>query len=534
MDHESLFRKLYNAGIDGNLWNIIYSLHSNAVSAVKWEGGMSQTFQVQQGVRQGGILSADLYKLYVNDLLDRMLDSGIGGHIGDIPCNAPTCADDMTNLSETEMELQSLCDIAYDYSLMERYSLQPTKSVILPVHNGKRTKQPPVTHTWMLGEDKMPVVDVATHVGIKRSQKPTAEASIQENISKARKTLYGLMASSLYGNNGLDPATCVHLLKVYVIPVLLYGVEVQIPSEKACAPLDLMLKQTLKHILSLPNNTADPAPFILSGLIPAEGLIHLKALTFFGNICRLHDSSVERKIAERQLSIKCDTSNSWFITVKMLLVRYNLPCAFEVFNNTPSKQSWNKLVTTHVNEYWTDRIVACAELYSTLQHLSVADYRPGNLHPTAQTNTCCSREVTRTAVKLKILTGTYILQSNRAAFNKNEVDPTCLLCGRSSETLAHFILHCAALEEVRRDVLSDISVYLYNPCEVQFHMLSEEEQLQLLIDVGKTNVYQNCAYLRKFNVRAKYERLSRRLCFNLHERRFYLVSKLPVRKRDGL
>ena len=174
----------------------------------------------------------------------------------------------------------------------------------------------------------MPVVDVATHVGIKRSQKPTAEASIQENISKARKTLYGLMASSLHGNNGLDPATCVHLLKVYVIPVLLYGLEVQIPSEKACAPLDLMLKQTLKHILSLPNNTADPAPFILSGLIPAEGLIHIKALTFFGNICRLHDSSVERKIAERQLSIKCDTSNSWFITVKMLLVRYNLPCAF--------------------------------------------------------------------------------------------------------------------------------------------------------------------------------------------------------------
>ena len=86
-------------GIEGRLWNVIYSLHNNIVSAIKWEGQMSTPFKVTQGVRQGGILSADLYKVYVNDLLDRMLHSNIGGHIGNIPCNAPTCADDMSSLS---------------------------------------------------------------------------------------------------------------------------------------------------------------------------------------------------------------------------------------------------------------------------------------------------------------------------------------------------------------------------------------------------------------------------------------------------
>ena len=39
------------------------------------------------GVRQGGILSTDLYKLYINPLLDRLQDVGIGLKIGNINVN---------------------------------------------------------------------------------------------------------------------------------------------------------------------------------------------------------------------------------------------------------------------------------------------------------------------------------------------------------------------------------------------------------------------------------------------------------------
>ena len=42
---------------------------------VKWAGGRSDPFTIEQGVRQGGILSADLYKLYGNPLLNRLTNS---------------------------------------------------------------------------------------------------------------------------------------------------------------------------------------------------------------------------------------------------------------------------------------------------------------------------------------------------------------------------------------------------------------------------------------------------------------------------
>jgi hypothetical protein len=45
---------------------LIKSLHENAKSLVKWNGNISEPLNVNQGVRQGGILSTDLYKLYIN------------------------------------------------------------------------------------------------------------------------------------------------------------------------------------------------------------------------------------------------------------------------------------------------------------------------------------------------------------------------------------------------------------------------------------------------------------------------------------
>jgi hypothetical protein len=56
-----------------------------------------------------------------------------------------------------------------------------------------------------------------------------------------------------------------------------------------------------------------------------------------------------------------------------------------------------------------------------------------------------SRDVNRIPTKLKLLTGTYILQNNRAKYKNYTIDPTCLLCDSEAETPAHFILNCPAM-----------------------------------------------------------------------------------------
>ena len=62
--------------------------------------------------------------------------------------------------------------------------------------------------------------------------------------------------------------------------------------------------------ISLPATAADPESYILSGTLPAEEVTHQKALSLFGNIARLPDTSVERQLALRQLSVKSMSSSS--------------------------------------------------------------------------------------------------------------------------------------------------------------------------------------------------------------------------------
>ena len=97
-----MLRRVFLAGIDDGHWGLIKDLHENAKSVIKWEGNISQPFQVNQGVRQGGILSTNLYKLYINQLLNMYGTTGIGYRIGNISVNSTACADDIALISKEQ------------------------------------------------------------------------------------------------------------------------------------------------------------------------------------------------------------------------------------------------------------------------------------------------------------------------------------------------------------------------------------------------------------------------------------------------
>ena len=84
--------------------------------------------------------------------------------------------------------------------------------------------------------------------------------------------------------------------------------------------LDKFNKHNLKHILSLPITTAGLAVYKLSGTRPIEAMILQRVLTFFGNISRLPESSVENQLAVRQLTVKTLDNNSWFVAVVKLCI----------------------------------------------------------------------------------------------------------------------------------------------------------------------------------------------------------------------
>ena len=56
----------------------------------------------------------------------------------------------------------------------------------------------------------------------------------------------------------------------------------------------------------------------------------------------------------------------------------------------------------------------------------------------------------RITIKLKLVSGSYIFQSNRFKFNQSQIDATCLLCGEEDEDVEHFLLRCQLRKTTRQ------------------------------------------------------------------------------------
>ena len=168
----------------------------------------------------------------------------------------------------------------------------------------------------------------ATHLGIKRdtSSKFGVKLVVPDRIQTARKTVYALMWAGLYGMNGINPMVSIHMIKCFVLPRLLYGLDVIRLTKTDIKNLSTYFVQ------HLPVRTSTAAVLILAGQIQIEA--ELLKLSLFRNIAE-NKGSMENNIAFRKLAIKPEDSNSWFIQIVKVTEMYNLPSPRDILNPVP-------------------------------------------------------------------------------------------------------------------------------------------------------------------------------------------------------
>jgi hypothetical protein len=205
---------------------------------VRWNGQDSREYIVGQGVKQGSLISPHLYKLYINDLKD-LETSGLGLHIGSIYVGSPTCADDVTLITDETIQVQPLLDTAQEYADRHGYQLHPSKSTVTELVRRKKDTSADATEgpEWMLKGKTVTVTDNFTHLGMNWASSK-ARPDVEMNIKRARRAAYALLKVGLYGGNGLDPPAAIKILHTYVIPVLLHGLEATVLNRNDVATID--------------------------------------------------------------------------------------------------------------------------------------------------------------------------------------------------------------------------------------------------------------------------------------------------------
>ena len=490
----------------------------------------SREVTLKQGVGQGRIPSTEEYKLHLNDLLCTLESSSLGAHIGPFFVGSPTCADDVMLLADSPEDLQAQLSIVSAYSRRERYVINPTKTTITVYPGNNIKSNSNKISTWKLGSTEIHPTDSFTHLGISRkSGKLSPDELVSQRIQLAQRTCYALMGAGLHGTNGLSPVIAWRMYLTYVVPRLLYNLEVIKLTATQVTRIEQFHRSTLRAIQGLPVRTSSAITYLLLGALPIEATLHIRTLHLLGRIATNKDS-ILAQIGYRQLSLKDTDSNSWYIYCVKIAGKYGLPQIHDVFDGTVSPSRWRHLVKKTIQDHWEKALLSDAATKSTLAHIHISALTMNHPHPVWHYVAPNMRDTSRARIKSRLLTGTYTLQSSRAKFNKNSVDPTCPLCHTGTEDVTHMLVMCSALQDTRLRLLPNL-------LELVIDTTAREELVRNPVALTFAILDSNYSLAEGIIIRDQLEQWefnSRILCYYLHVNHTKLLmataEALPRRK----
>lgn len=347
-----LMVKLHKLGITGRLWSLINQCHQDTVSSIVVNQTRSEWFPVDQGVRQGGVLSTFLYLVYINDLIQALQHGSPNTGILNIPSSCPSLADDLSLIAVTPLALQKLLDIAYRYACKWRFMFNASKSCVLQFR-AQGAKLDTCNISWYLGPAIVSYERSYNHLGIIINGKCKLSDRIQEACNKGRKSYFAL---SDLGTPFLNPRTLTHLYKTIVLPTVLYGCELwNNMSYRDRNQLSTFQHFICKNSLNLPKLSRSDMCESYFDVLPICAEIDVRKLLFLGRLCRLNPKMLTKNIfLTRLFSYLHDLSTNqlgFIPDIMNVLHSYNLTDHMWTFLDDgffPEKPSWRKIVRDKV------------------------------------------------------------------------------------------------------------------------------------------------------------------------------------------
>ena len=210
--------------------------------------------------------------------------------------------------------------------------------------------------------------------------------------------------------------------------------------------------QTLQRLLRLHEKTPRSIVYFLAGSLPATAILHQRQMSLFSMICHLTQDPLHKHAKYALLnSLKC--SKSWFIQIRDICLKYDLPHPLELLAFPLSKLRLKQLVKTKTTEYWQYILSSEVLELSSLTHFNPHMHSLTFPHPLWTTAGSSSHEVDKATVLARMISGRYRTESLCRFWSDNR-QGYCLAdtCYNVVGDLEHLLVHCPALEAERNEL----------------------------------------------------------------------------------
>ena len=253
VDHILLGKLLLKRKLPPDLILFLMCYLRNQKARIVWKGEFGEYIHVQQGVRQGGIISPFLFKLYIDDILNEICNSHEGCRLGLMRMNVLAYADDIVLLANTRDQLDILYGILNRGMEERKLSINKNKTKCMIFNK----KSDIILNSFGLKEDNFEIVSECKYLG----------HIIQENLSDVKDVNFRL--GSFYGKfnwvyrnfKRISSDVVDFLLKSFCTPE--YGLTIwnlgEITNKPCFKTFTVAYSNALKKILGVPVSTSSHA-----------------------------------------------------------------------------------------------------------------------------------------------------------------------------------------------------------------------------------------------------------------------------------
>ena len=215
--HSGLFIRLMEREIPVQFLRLLISWYGGLMCRVKWDGHLSNWFAIKAGVRQGGVLSPDLYSIYVDDLITKLKHSGAGCHIQNVFAAALLYADDIAIMAPSLRGLQKLLDLCGNFCTEWDIRLNPNKT-----KNMRFGKPTQINFDVKLSNVSLEWINEWKYLGAKLRSGRRFDCTVLDTVKKFYRALNSILRVD--GRSG--DVILLQLIETHCLPILTYAIEV--------------------------------------------------------------------------------------------------------------------------------------------------------------------------------------------------------------------------------------------------------------------------------------------------------------------
>jgi sorting nexin-29 len=249
--HEGLWRVLHHYGVHPKIVELIKNLYAQTTSAVRVGSTDPIWFRQTVGVRQGCILSPDLFNIFLEHIMRLALDEEHGNEddvtVSGRPINNLRFADDIALLAKSLRRLQDLINkvnkVSSDYGM----EISETKTEwMLTSLRPKEEKQDTIDQGLRLGNERLNYTERFKYLGSYISEFGESTQDIRVRTACALSTMNSL--KDIWSDKKIRVETKMRLYRSLIQPIALYGCETWTLRAKEESMLNVFEMAALRKI----------------------------------------------------------------------------------------------------------------------------------------------------------------------------------------------------------------------------------------------------------------------------------------------